>query len=444
MPSGRLTISDLIDRRPLGPVQYAVYALCGAAVFVEGFDAQAIGYVAPVLSRNWGLKAGALGPVFAVGLLGLALGSFLFAPLADRIGRRPVILWSTLSFGLLTVATGFCQNIETMLIVRVLTGLGLGAAMPNAIALTAEYSPQRTRATAVTLLMCGFGLGAATGGLVAAQILERAGWPTVFYIGGGLTLLLVPFLAARLPESVRFLALVPAKAPQFAATLARIDPTLDFKEIAVTQQPLYGSIQRLRDLFATGRTRLTVLLWVVYFMSLLDLFLLANWLPTVIHAAGVSVGTAAVASAMLQIGGIVASFLLGPLIDRFGAFRVLPVAYVFGAICIAAIGYAGSAVVLIFITVFGAGFAIVGSQNCNNAVAASLYPTEARATGIGWALAIGRIGSIVGPSIGGLMLAFDVSIGHVLLASSVPALVAAAAYLMMKPQKSALLQEAEA
>jgi AAHS family 4-hydroxybenzoate transporter-like MFS transporter len=444
MPSGRLTMSDLIDRRPLGPVQYAVYALCGAAVFVEGFDAQAIGYVAPVLSRNWGLKAGALGPVFAAGLLGLALGSFLFAPLADRIGRRPVILWSTLSFGLLTVATGFCQNIETMLIVRVLTGLGLGAAMPNAIALTAEYSPQRTRATAVTLLMCGFGLGAATGGLVAAQILERAGWPTVFYIGGGWTLLLVPLLAARLPESVRFLALVPAKAPQLAATLARIDPTLDFKEIAVTQQPLHGSMRRLRDLFATGRTRLTVLLWVVYFMSLLDLFLLANWLPTVIHAAGVSVGTAAVASAMLQIGGIVASFLLGPLIDRFGAFRVLPVVYVFGAICIATIGFVGSAVALIFITVFGAGFAIVGSQNCNNAVAASLYPTEARATGIGWALAIGRIGSIVGPTIGGLMLAFEVSIGHVLLASSVPALVAAAAYLMMKPQQSALLQEAKA
>jgi AAHS family 4-hydroxybenzoate transporter-like MFS transporter len=444
MPPGRLTMSDLIDRRALSPLQYAVYALCGAAVFVEGFDTQAIGYVAPVLSRNWGLKPGALGPVFAAGLLGLALGAFLFAPLADLFGRRPIVLWSTLSFGLLTVVTGFCQDIETMLVVRLLTGLGLGAAMPNAIALTAEYSPQRSRATAVTLLMCGFGLGAATGGLVAAQILERAGWPAVFYSGGALTLLLVPLLVASLPESIRFLALAPVKATQLAATLTRIDPTLDFRQIAFTQEPLHGTMRRVRDLFATGRARLTVLLWVVYFMSLLDLYLLANWLPTVLHAAGLSVGTAAVASAMLQIGGIVASFLLGPLVDRFGAFRVLPVVYVFGAICIAMIGYAGNAVALIFTTVFGAGFAIVGAQNCNNAVASSLYPTEARATGIGWALAIGRIGSIVGPTIGGLMLAFEVSITHVLLASAGPALVAAAAYLTMGQQRSELPQPAEA
>jgi MFS transporter, AAHS family, 4-hydroxybenzoate transporter len=444
MPTGRLTLSDLIDHRALSPMQYVVYALCGAAVFVEGFDAQAIGYVAPVLSRNWGLRPGALGPVFAAGLLGLALGAFLFAPLADRIGRRPVILWSTLSFGLLTVATGFCQNIETMLVVRLLTGLGLGAAMPNAIALTAEYSPQRSRATAVTLLMCGFSLGAATGGLVAAQILESMGWPAVFYIGGGLTLLLVPFLVASLPESIRFLALVPAKASQLAATLTRIDPTLDLRQISVTPQPLQGTMRRVHELFAAGRARLTILLWVVYFMSLLDLYLLANWLPTAIHASGLSVGTAAVASAMLQIGGIVASFLLGPLVDRFGAFRVLPVVYVFGALCIATIGYAGDAVALVFATVFGAGFAIVGAQNCNNAVASLLYPTEARATGIGWALAVGRIGSIVGPSIGGLMLAFEVSITHVLIASAIPALVAAAAYMAMRPQQSELRQEAEA
>jgi AAHS family 4-hydroxybenzoate transporter-like MFS transporter len=252
----------------------------------------------------------------------------------------------------------------------------------------------------------------------------------------------VPVLIASLPESIRFLALAPAKAAQFAATLSRIDPTLDFKQIAVTQEPLHGSVRRVRELFAAGRARLTGLLWVVYFMSLLDLYLLANWLPTAIHGSGLSVGTAAVASAMLQIGGIVASFLLGPLVDRFGAFRVLPVVYVFGAICIATIGYAGNAVVLVFMTVFGAGFAIVGAQNCNNAVASSLYPTEARATGIGWALAVGRIGSIVGPTIGGLLLGLEVSTTHVLLASAVPALVAAAAYLTMRPQRSKFLQEA--
>jgi AAHS family 4-hydroxybenzoate transporter-like MFS transporter len=353
-----------------------------------------------------------------------------------------VILWSTLSFGVFTVLTGFCTNIETMLAVRVLTGLGLGAAMPNAIALTAEYSPERARATAVTLLMCGFGLGAAAGGLAAAQILERAGWPAVFFLGGGLTLLLVPLLYARLPESIRFLALLPAKANALAATLRRIDPGADARQLTVTPEPPQGAMTRVRDLFAAGRARATVLLWVIYFMSLLDLYLLANWLPTAIHASGLSVGTAATASAMLQIGGIVASFLIGPLVDRYGAFRVLPFVYLFGAACIAAIGYAGSEVALVFATVFGSGFAIVGAQNCNNAVASSLYPTSARATGVGWALAVGRIGSIVGPTIGGIMLSFEVSAAHVLLASAAPALVAAAADLAMTPSPAVRPQEA--
>lgn len=425
-----VSVSEVIDGRPIGALQWSVFLLCGLAIFVDGFDTQAIGYVAPVLSKAWKLPPGALGPVFAAGLAGLALGAFFLAPLADRIGRRPVIVWSVLAFGVLTVATGFCHDFSTLLLVRLATGLGLGAAMPNAITMTAEYSPARRRTTSVTLLMCGFGLGSVAGGVVAAKVLESSGWPWVFFAGGAVTLLLVPLLILFLPESARFLSFRPEEAARLSQLMARIDPEFGAVRFAATKE----SAKRLnvRELFAHGQARLTILLWVIFFMNLLDLYLLASWLPTAIHDAGLPVGVAALATTMLQIGGIIASFALGPLVDRFGPTLVLPVIYVFGAGCIALIGFAGTSVAFTVATVFGAGFAVVGSQNCNNGVAAKVYRTEVRATAVGWASAVGRLGSIVGPTIGGIMLGLHADIRSVFIASAVPALISALAYLVMR------------
>jgi AAHS family 4-hydroxybenzoate transporter-like MFS transporter len=430
LSSTTISVSDVIDSRPIGALQWSVFVLCGLAVFVEGFDTQAIGYVAPVLSKEWKLPPGGLGPVFAAGLAGLALGAFFLAPLADWIGRKPVIVWSVSAFGLLTLATGFCHDFSTLLFVRLAAGFGLGASMPNAITLTAEYSPQRRRATSVALLMCGFGLGSASGGVAAARLLESSGWPSVFFAGGAITLLLVPVLIVFLPESVRFLSFPSGEAARLSRLMARIDPAVGVAQFAATRDATRRL--RVRELFVHGQARVTILLWVIFFMNLLDLYLLANWLPTAIHDAGLSVGVAALATTMLQVGGIIASFALGPLVDRFGPTFVLPVIYVFGAVCIALIGFAGTSVAFTVVSVFGAGFAIVGSQNCNNGVAARVYPTEVRATAVGWANAVGRIGSIVGPTIGGIMLGLHADMRSVFIASAVPPLIAALAYLAMR------------
>jgi len=437
LSSATTSVTDVIDWRPIGALQWSVFLLCGLAVFVDGFDTQAIGYVAPVLSKELKLPPGGLGPVFAAGLAGLALGAFFLAPLADRIGRRPVIVWSVLAFGLLTLVTGFCNDFFTLLLVRLAAGLGLGAAMPNAITLTAEYSPQRRRGTSVALLMCGFGLGSASGGAVAARLLESFSWRWVFFVGGAVTLLLVPMLIVFLPESLRFLSFLPDEAARLSRLMTRIDPAIGATRFATTKE----ATKRLqvRELFAHGQAGVTILLWVIFFMNLLDLYLLANWLPTAIHDAGLSVGVAALCTAMLQIGGIIASFALGPLVDRFGPTLVLPVIYVFGAVSIALIGFAGTSVAFTVAAVFGAGFALVGSQNCNNGVAAKVYPTEVRATAVGWANAVGRIGSIVGPTIGGIMLGLHADIRSVFIASAVPALIAALAYLTMRRGRGAQL-----
>jgi AAHS family 4-hydroxybenzoate transporter-like MFS transporter len=427
-----VSVGDVIERRPISGLQWLVYFLCGLVIFVEGYDTQSISYVAPTLSRAWGLPPGALGPIFAVGLIGQVAGALLLAPLADRFGRKPVIIAATTAFGIMTWLTGFSNSFSELFMLRLLTGVGLGAALPNAITLTAEYSPFRCRTTAVALLMCGFPLGAAGGGAVAAVLLAWSSWPAVFFAGGLVTVLLLPCLIFLLPESVRFLALSPKSSVALPRLMARIDPS-----ISSTEQVRYvdGSERRgkvrVRELLADGIGRSTILLWIIFFVNLLDVYLLISWLPTVVNRAGLSVSAAALVTSTLLVAGVAGSFVLGPLINRFGATRVLPASFLLGAVSIASIGFVGASVPLLLITVFGAGVAVSGSQNCNNGVAAKCYTPAMGATGVGWANAIGRIGSAVGPSIGGMMLYLDADVRFIKIASAVPAVIVACTYLAM-------------
>src|ERR1700712_2307819 len=211
-------VAEFIDQQPVGGFQVGLLLTCAAGLFLDGFDTQAIGYVAPALAREWGLTKAALGPVFSAGLFGLMIGALVFGPLADRIGRKRIIILSTLAFGIGALVTAFVQDLNSLLAVRFLTGLGLGGAMPNAIAMTSEFSPHRRRATMVMIMFCGFSIGAALGGLLAAALIPQFGWRSVFAVGGVAPLLLVPILALRLPGSVRFLALT-GRAPARGAEL---------------------------------------------------------------------------------------------------------------------------------------------------------------------------------------------------------------------------------
>jgi AAHS family 4-hydroxybenzoate transporter-like MFS transporter len=421
-------VSALIDQRGVGNFQIMVAVLCGLAVFMDGFDTQMVGFVLPAIAKSLHVAPAALKEVALSGLVGLLFGALIFGIVADRIGRRNVIIFCIAWFGLCMALTPTASSADGLKVWRFLTGLGLGGAMPLAIALTAEYSPQRSRATVVMMMFFGFSFGAAVAGFATGFLVERFGWEAVFYAGAVLPILFAPVLIATLPESIRVLALRGNENVRIAGILKRIDPTRTLSaatRFIIREEKAEGL--PVQHLFRERRAVSTGLIWIMFFMNLLCLFFLTNWLPTVISAAGLSVGTAANIAALLQIGGCIGTLCIGPLVDRFGAFAVLSLGYIGAAVFIAAIGLSVAVVPMLAAAIFAAGFCIVGGQNAMNALASIVYPTAIRSTGVGWALGIGRIGTLVGTFMGGLLLEMQLAVPIIFAIAALPALVTATA-----------------
>jgi AAHS family 4-hydroxybenzoate transporter-like MFS transporter len=302
--------------------------------------------------------------------------------------------------------------------------------MANAIALTSEYFPLRTRSWMTVLMFCGFPLGASLAGFLAALIIPTQGWQLVFIVGGVLPLLLAAGMILLLPESIRHLVVKNTDTPRIVAILRRIDPRAELSlqaRFVIAEERARGLT--VKHLFREGRALGTVLIWVVFFMSLLEIFLLASWLPEVLHDAGFSLSASVVATAALQGSGVAGSLILGPVLDRRGCLAALFPLYILAGLGIAAIGSVGTVFALILAASCAAGVGIVTGQNIANAFAAAYYPTYIRATGIGWALGIGRIGAIVGPTVGGVMLAMQWSRAAIFGAGALPCLIAVLAIL---------------
>jgi len=303
------------------------------------------------------------------------------------------------------MTAAMADSVHSLAVLRFLTGIGLGGAMPNAIAMTAEYGPKRARATMVMVMFCGFPVGASLAGFSTAQLVSAWGWRSVFYLGGILPIVLAPLLVGALPESIRHLVLKGSEGSRVSRILGRIVPGATFAagtKFAIDEEHARGVT--VVHLFRERRGAPTVLLWVVFFMSLMDIFLIASWLPTVAHDGGLTLSQSVVATALFQAGGVISSLGLGRVVDRFGSYRVLAATYFCAGAFIALIGLVATSATLLMTAAFAAGFCLIGSQTGANVLSSALYPTFMRSTGVGWALGIGRIGSIVGPVVGGKML----------------------------------------
>lgn len=421
-----IDVGRFIDQRPLSAFQIRVICLCALAIALDGFDAQALGFVAPVLAKEWRLAPGALGPVFGAALFGIMIGSLLLGALADYLGRKQLVIAGVLLFALGTLATSRATDVSELLALRFVTGLGLGGVMPNAIALTGEYSSRRRRTLTIMLMFMATTLGSAIGGIIAARLVPAFGWRTIFLIGGLLPLLLSPVLLLWLPESLSLTALDETKADRVRVLLARIDPS-----VAVPSDARFAMVEErgsgflLPQLFARNRLIVTLLLWIMFFMNMLDIYFLNNWLPTLTHGVGLDVQAAIAVGVAFQLGGMLGTVGLGLLIERFGFHLVLFLTYAVGFAAIITIAAAGPSLPFLVPSVFMAGVAVIGGQIGCNAYAARIYPTYIRATGIGWALGVGRLGSILGVTVAGWMLAAQWGTPALLRASAVPQLCSA-------------------
>jgi AAHS family 4-hydroxybenzoate transporter-like MFS transporter len=432
-----VNITDVVDNSRIGGFQIGLFVLCAACLILDGFDVQATGYVAAALSKDLGLSGTEFSAVASAGLVGVLFGALLFGWLGDRYGRRPILVTATFCFALLTLLTGFAQSLTQLIVIRVLAGVGLGGIMPNVVALVGEYSPQRSRAFLMMFISNGFNVGAVVGGFAARALVPDYGWRAVFYFGGVVPIVIGALMYWGLPESLQFLALRGDRQAQLRKWLARVDPsavTSPSTRFVTTERPLEGV--PVRRLFAAGRGPGTLLLWIINFMNLVNLYFLSQWLPRIFFDIGFSQANAIWIGTTLQIGGAIGTLFLGWLILRLGYIRVLVASFAVGVVAVAAIGQQLSLQAL-FLVVFVAGFTIVGGQAGLNALAASFYPTDLRSTGVGYALGIGRVGGIVAQPAAGALVDHGWVARQLLLAASIPAAVTVAALVAMGKQVKA-------
>jgi AAHS family 4-hydroxybenzoate transporter-like MFS transporter len=422
---GAIDISKVVGNSRFGGFQLGLCILCGLCLVMDGFDVQAMGYVAPAILKEWHVSSGQFGPVFGAGLFGILVGSLLFSMLADKIGRRPVLLGVTLCFSVLTFLTAQASNVQQLLAIRFLAGTVLGAIMPNAVALVGEYSPRKLRVTIMMIVGNGFTAGAAFGGFIAAWLIPHFGWRSVFYFGAAAPLVIAAIMIFALPESLQFLVLHRKHLDQAARWLRRIDPTASGDASRYFVQETQRKGVPWVHLFQEGRGVGTILLWIINFMNLLNLYFLASWLPTVANQAGYGIGTSVLVGTMEQLAGMIGGFTLGLLVQRFSFVSVLTTCFALAAVNIALIGLPGLSLTMLFVVVFIAGYGVAGGQSAINALSATYYPTDLRATGIGAGLGVGRIGAIIGPVVGGVLMSRHLPSQKLFLVAAVPALISA-------------------
>ena len=416
--------NDIINREKLSPLQWLIFSLGFLVFFCDGLDTGIIGFIAPALLDHWGISKAELAPVMSAALVGMCMGALLSGPLADHLGRKSVILSTSILFSVFTLLCGFADNTTELMIYRFVTGLGLGAAMPNISTLVSEYMPAKRKAFLTGLAGCGFMLGISFGGVLSASLLDSVGWAQVMIIGGLLPLVLVLVLIFKLPESTQYL-IKKHKYTQAKNILERIQGhtfgsqqlrfTLPQHEVQHTEKP----VQVLLKIYAFS----SLFLWLCCFTSLLVFYLLTSWMPTILKTAGFSTQQFSLIAAIFPFGGVIGAIVMGWYMDKLNPTRVVQAAYGIAFVLFIVAGVVHSSMLLLGVTIFMIGALLAGAQSSLLPLAAISYPTMCRAVGVSWMHGIGRIGAILGAFYGALIFSFNLELAAIFYVLAIPTLI---------------------
>ena len=400
-----LNVETEIDSRPMSTYQMWVVFLGGLILFIDGLDVQLISYIGPKILKEWDISRTLLGTIFSSMIWGLLVGFAFVAPLSIRYGHRLLVLVNMVLFGLATMAVYFVNDPTSLIVLRVIAGIGLAGALPSGVALTGEFSPKRRRSTSIALIYCGYSLGTMAAGLLAGLIIEQYGWRMHMVVGGLIPIAIAIFLYFTLPESPEYLISTNAPRAAIERLVRRLFPAAPVNAdtvIAVTNKR--ESALAVAQLFHNGRTLGTLMLWLALFMNLMVIFFVLQWLPSIFVMVGYTQAQATVAATSATSGGILAALVLGPLMDRFGPYRIIVILFMLGGLFLFLTGLTAHSVAVLATTMaFVATGSTSGIQKCINALMVFFYPTSLRSTGLGWAFGVGRFGAMIGPVLAGFL-----------------------------------------
>ena len=418
-------IEHALENQRLGGLQIRVVAICGLIQMCDGYDVGSIGWSVPSLTHAWHIVPSAFALAFLWSNIGVMAGALVAGPIGDRFGRKPLLLMSLVVFGLASLASAVSPSLYFLAGTRFFTGAGIAGGFAGTVALTGDYTPQRLRARMIMLTFTGAPLGGFVGGQAVALLLhEGFGWQSIFVIGGVFPLVLLAIAALWLPELPRLLAVRASLTLRHHAVLRRL---------AIAPSPEHAhaiDVARsnpIRMLFGDGYALQTILLWIIFFCSLLDLFLFIFWLPEVLHLTGMTPAGAVFATSLYPLGGILAVLYLGWAIDHFGAHRALAAHFAVGIVFIAMIALVTLPYLALLAVVLLSGVTVLGSQTGLNAACGKLYPARMRVSGYGFATGVGRLGGIAAAPLGGYLLAAGLPPPFVFLTACVFAGIAAVA-----------------
>jgi MFS transporter, AAHS family, 4-hydroxybenzoate transporter len=444
-----IDVSAIIEQQKLGRFLIGLVLISWIITFFDGLDNNLISFTAPIIGAEYHLGKIQLGNIFSIGLFGTMVGGFALGYLGDRIGRRPMVIFATALFGILTMCFALANSYGSLLALRFIDGLPLGGMLPLAWALNIEYVPKRYRATVVTVIMMGYSLGTALGGPIAIWLIPKFGWKSVFILGGAVSLLCAGVLYAILPESIRFLA---SKGLGQARIASRILPIV--RRIAPGQFIPDGASfvvgdenMRARDfkpslLFRGELRSITPLIWIAYVASSLAVFFIVNWTPVVFEALKYSRREAVTAASLYSLMGAVGGLLLMRFTDKRGAIAITIMPVMTAVLLLVATFVGMGHVAFLALSAATGGF-LIGGHFGMHSISGIFYPTAYRANGVGWATSIAKIGSVAGPILGGIVLSTSLPVRDIFAVLAVcPAVMAVCIYLVGRVHRRILGREA--